>query len=71
MGLDQKSPRTAVERDVGVTGRGQRSGAWQALNSARSEAACLKQGRGLDYLVGRVCPEIRRCGQDKETSLVP
>lgn len=32
---------------------------------------CLKQGRGLDYLVGRICPETRLRGQDTETSLVP
>lgn len=31
----------------------------------------MKQGRDLDYLVGRVGPEIRLCGQDTEPSLVP
>lgn len=72
--MDQKSSRKAVGKDVGVTGRGQGSGMWLALNSARSEAVAaglFEAGQGRDYLVGRACPETRLCGQDTETSLVP
>lgn len=67
LGVDQKSSKTAMGKDVGVTGRGH--GAQQALKSTRSEAGAWD--RGLDYLVGRVCSEIRLYGQDTETSMVP
>lgn len=63
-------------KDVGVTG--QRSRVWGTL--ARPELllgvklkllGCLKQGRGMGSLVGKVCPETRLLGQDTETGLVP
>lgn len=58
-------------KDVGVTARGKglRPGKPRTVPGVKMEL--FEAGQGLDYLEGRVCPEIRLCGQGTETSLVP